>query len=184
MIRKLCDTQLLISVMASLSSDGVVLNMNQINDEYTALLREHQLEYKWHFKKYLKELIQKNIPDVEFVKPVTREAERVMLSRSVSKAVAFATQNLDDPVIASLLDVSSLLRSEILEHNAWIFAGDLGSFENSPMLHFFLKQLLFGNTNIVGEQREAETKEVVDVYSQVLTQNTRTDRQVKQLIKK
>lgn len=75
------------------------------------------------------------------VKLVTREAECVMLSESVNKAVAFATQNQDDPVIASLVDVSSLLRREILERDAWTFTGDLGSFENSPMLQFFLKQL-------------------------------------------
>lgn len=65
MIRKICDTQLLMSVMASLSGDNMVLNMNQINNEYTTLPREHHLEYKWHFKKYLKDLIQKNIPDVD-----------------------------------------------------------------------------------------------------------------------
>lgn len=56
--------------------------------------------------------------------------------------------------------LSSLLRREILKHNAWTFTGDLGSFEIPPMLQFFLKQLLLGNTNIVGVRREAETKKV------------------------
>lgn len=57
MIRKLCDIQLLMSVRGSLSAEGAVLNMNQINDEYVSLLKEHKLKFGWHHKKYLKDLI-------------------------------------------------------------------------------------------------------------------------------
>lgn len=76
--------------------------MNQVNDEYVLLLKEHHLEYGWHFKKYLKDLIFKNIPNVEFVKSVSlSEVEKVTLCSSVSQAVACITQDLDDPNICS-----------------------------------------------------------------------------------
>ena len=145
-----------------------------------SLLKEHHLEYGWHFKKYLKDLILKHIQNVEFVKSVSpNEAETFTLSRSVMQAVANYTRDHEDPILAALIDVSRALRLEILDGKAWKFTGDLGSFENPPMLQVFLKQLLFGPVTIVGERREKEEKKTVDVVCQLLIQNTHTDRQVK-----
>ena len=153
-IRKLCDTQLIMSVRSSLSVEGTILNMNQINNEYVSLLKEHDLTFGWHHKKYLKELIVKNIPDVEFVKSVCpNEAEQVTLASSVRQAVShYSTQDQDDRILAALLDVSLALRREILEKVPWKFTGELGSYENPPMLQVFLKHLLFGQSTIVGER--------------------------------
>jgi len=184
MIRKLCDTQLLTSVQGSLSAEGDVLNMNQINDEYVSLLKEHKVTFGWHHKRYLKELILKHIPHVEFVKCASpNEPERVMLSSSVRAAVAYCVQDQDDPILAALVDMSSALRREILERESWSFTGKLESFENPPMLQVFLKHLLFGRASTVGERRAAEEKKTVDVACQFLIQNTRTDRQVKLKVK-
>ena len=169
------------SVRSSLSVEGTILNMNQINNEYVSLLKEHDLTFGWHHKKYLKELIVKNIPDVEFVKSVCpNEAEQVTLASSVRQAVShYSTQDQDDRILAALLDVSLALRREILEKVPWKFTGELGSYENPPMLQVFLKHLLFGQSTIVGERREAEEKKTLDVACQLLIQNTRIDRQVK-----
>ena len=96
-----------LSVSGSLSVEGAVLNMNQVNDMYMSLLKEHHLEYGWHFKKYLKDLILKHIQNVDFVKSVSpNEAETFTLSRSVMQAVANYTRDHEDPILAALIDVS------------------------------------------------------------------------------
>lgn len=151
------------SVRGSLSVKGAVLNMNQVNDEYVLMLKEHHLECGWHFKKYLRDLMLKNIPNVEFVKSVSpSEAEKFKLCSSVSQVLACVTQDLDDPIFAALLDVSKAPRHEILEREAWRFSGYMGSFKNPPILQVFVKHLLLGRATIVGEKREEEEKKTVD----------------------
>ena len=170
MVRKLCDAQLLMSVSGSLSVEGAVLNTNQVNDMYMSLLKEHHLEYGW-----LKDLILKHIQHVEFVKSVSpNEAETFTLSHSVIQAVANYTRVHEDPIFGAFIDVPRALRLEILDEKAWKFICDLGSFEHPPMLQVFLKQLLFGAITIIGERREKEGKETVDVACQLLIQNTHT----------
>jgi len=143
--REICDELLLLSVKASLSVGGVVLSMNDINDEYVSILEEYHIEqlYCGNHKKYLKELIQEYLPNVEFVKSVRKnESEKVILSKSISQAVEHAAaQNTS---VNALVSLANGLRDEIMSHRHWKFSGDLSNFKNPPMLQFFLNQLLFG----------------------------------------
>ena len=181
MTRDICDELLLLSVKASLSDPGTVLNMNEINDEYVSILEEYHIteQYDFHHKRYLKDLIRENLPNVEFVKSVRKnESEKVILSGSVSQAVEFATtQNTSVDTLACL---AYSLRKEILGKRDWKFNGDLSNFENPPMLQFFLNQLLFGpHVRTVTGSRDVEVEKTVDVACQFLVQNTRSDRQMK-----
>ena len=103
----------------------------------------------------------------------------MFLPMKQKQAVANYTRVHEDQIYGAFIDVSRALRLEILDEKAWQFTGDLGSFEHPPMLQVFLKQLLFGTITIIGERREKEEKETVDVARQLLIQNTHTDRQVK-----
>ena len=162
-IRTFLDTQLIMSFRSSLSVEGTILNMNLINHEYVSLLKEPDLTFGWHHRNYPKEIIGRNIPDVEFVKSVCpNEAEQVTLASPLRQVVShYSTQDQDDPILAVLLDVTLALRHGILEKVPWQFTGELGSYENAPMLQVLLNHLLFGQTTIVGERRESWGKENV-----------------------
>ena len=186
MTQTICEELLLLSVKSSLFVDGITLNMNEINDEYVSILKEHGIDdmYCGKHKKILKELLQEHIPNIEFVKSVRKnESETVTLSKSISQAMQLATSQ--NTSVDTLVSVASVLRDEIMTHRDWKFSTDLINFKNPPMLQFFLNQLLFGpHSRKVTGRRDAAVQKTVDVACQFLMQNTRTDRQVKHKPKK
>ena len=186
MTQTICEELLLLSVKSSLFVDGITLNMNEINDEYVSILKEYGIDdmYCGKHNKFLKELRQEHIPNIEFVKSVRKnESETVTLSKSISQAMQLATSQ--NTSVDTLVSVASVLRDEIMTHRDWKFSTDLINFKNPPMLQLFLNQLLFGpHSRKVTGRRDAAVQKTVDVACQFLMQNTRTDRQVKHKPKK
>jgi len=87
--------------------------------------------------------------------------------------------------VGTLMTIVNMIRQDVLNHSNWAFAGKFDDFENPLIVHFFLTQLLFGNKNLNLEGlRSQEVDKSVDVACQFLTQNTRSDRQVKHVPKK
>ena len=85
------DIDIINAVNCSLSS-GVVLNMNEINEDY---------------KKHLKLLRKENVPGVEFVKPHRlNESEQVMSSRVLAEAVDNAAHQESEEMLKHIADVA------------------------------------------------------------------------------
>ena len=91
----------------------------------------------------------------------------------------------DGEIIGNLKNAACLLREEMLQKRNWSFDSTFDSFKNPSLLQFFMSHLLFGShITKVSEVRDAEVDKTVDIACQFLTQNTRTDRQVKHQSKK
>jgi hypothetical protein len=178
------DIQLIMCVNSSLSENGAVLSMTDINNEYAALLYKNKINKSDNQKKYLKTLILKHIPNAEFVQPPRRnESENLMLSKSVGDAVDYVMKQDTNAIIDGIVKLSRALRAELLEYrDKWKFKGRLDDFDNPPALQFLLEQVLFGpsakRVGLTGK-RDDDAHKTVDVLSQVLLQNVKTDRQVK-----
>ena len=85
-----------------------------------------------------------------------------------------------EEVLNDVVKVAKILLSELFNHrDTWHFTGSM-SYENPPMVAFFLKYLLFGTkSKLVSVKRYEAVNKVVNVVSQVLVQNVKTDKQVK-----
>ena len=82
--------------------------------------------------------------------------------------------------IGYLKKMANILRDKMMQHQNWVFDGNFENFENPPLLQFFLTHLLFGcHVHKVSGMRNDDVDKTVDAACQSLTQNTRSDRQVK-----
>ena len=152
--------------------------MNDVNAQYITILNGKCIEtdHGANFKKHLKDLLSRNVPDVEFVASLNRrESHRVTLKQKVSEAVGnFATSD-----IAALISITKLLRHEVLDSRKWRFRGDFSSWKNPPLLEFLLKQIVVGpNSKNMKGKREDDSKECIDLLCQMVCQNTKSDRQI------
>ncbi|EDO39798.1 predicted protein [Nematostella vectensis] len=160
------------------------LDMAGINETYITILKRYMVEINdsKNYRKYLKQLLQKRLPNVKLVPSVRKnEAEKIVLSGTVSKSIELHSAYHDDgEKIAHLKNVASMLRKEIMQHRNWSFNGSFEDSENPHLLQFFMSNLLFGRCvmNVSGKRNE-EIDKVIDVTCQVLVQNARSDRQVK-----
>ena len=68
-IRTVCDEQLLLSIQNTLS-DGVTLNMGEVNDAYLLILKRYHVEVDetTNYSKHLNQLNTEYLPNAQFVK--------------------------------------------------------------------------------------------------------------------
>ena len=75
LIRSLCDEQLILAVQNTLKDEeDVMLDMSQVNDAYLSILKRYRVDVDetTNHRKYLKKIIQEQLPDVQFVRSLRR----------------------------------------------------------------------------------------------------------------
>ena len=80
-IRIVCDEQLLLSIQNTLS-DGVTLNMGEVNDVYLLILKRYHVEVveTTYYRKHLKQLNTEYLPNAQFVKSFRKnEPDNIVL---------------------------------------------------------------------------------------------------------
>ena len=186
LLSAICDEELLVSVQNTLN-DGDILTMAEVNDAYASIKKQYHgddIEVK-NWKQYLKNLIIDNLPHIEFVTPKrVTESERLVIRKTVTEAVERLSR---ESKVGTLKNVAYMLREEMMEseYRNWSFKGSFDDFEYPPIVQFFLINLLFGPHELkVAGKRNEEVNKTVEVVSQFLIQNTRSDRQVKHKSKK
>jgi len=135
-----------------------------------------------NYRKHLRKLILERLTNVQFVKSLRKnEPDNLFLRTAVSKAMDLRSAMLDDgKTIGYLKKKANVLRDEMMQHRNWVFHDNFENFENPPQLQFFLTHLLFGcHVHKVSGMRNDDVDKTVDAACQSLTQNTRSDRQVK-----
>ena len=151
---------------------------------YLAALVERGIEYDIDdgssnkYKKHLRSLLSRDIPDIEFRQPPARNKSAfVALKSIVSKMVdTTAKSKIDSP---AMYDLCKTLRYEVMQFRDWNFTGDFSSWENPPVLEYVIKQIMLGPNYIkLDKQRKADAQKSVDIVCQVICQNSKSDRQV------
>ena len=82
-IRTVCDEQLLLSIQNTLS-DGVTLNMGEVNDVYLLILKRYHVEVDdtTNYRKHLKQLNTEYLPNAQFVKSFRKnEPDNIVLPK-------------------------------------------------------------------------------------------------------
>ena len=148
-IRTVCDEQLLLSSQNNLS-DGVTLNMGEVNDAYLLILKIYHVEFDetTNYRKHLKQLNTEYLSNAQVVKSFRKnEPDNIILPKTVSKAMEIRSTLLNNgEIIGQLKNMADILREEIMQHRNWSFNGSFEDFENPhyTVLQFFLSHLLFG----------------------------------------
>ena len=178
----IADVDILNAVKCSLAS-GSTLTMNEIDEEYVSILTENEVDPgSSHHKKHLKSIIHENIEDVKFVKSHrSNESDNVVSEKLLGVAVNnLREQQNEEDDIKCVAKTAAILRNELKRHTHWKFTGSqsMKEFQSPPMLTCFLRWLLLGTKlrNVKGKRYEASTKSV-DLVSQQILQNFKTDRQ-------
>ena len=134
-IRTVCDEQLLLSIQNTLS-DGVTLNMGEVNDVYLLTLKRYhiQVDETTNYCKHLKQLNTEYLPNAaQFVKSFRKnEPDNIVLPKKpVSKAMEIRSTLLNNgEIIGQLKNMADILREEMMQHRNWMFNGSFEDFDN------------------------------------------------------
>ena len=125
------------------------MNMNNLNKAYNNLLGNCDAE-EVNYKRYLKALLEDNIPGITLSRPPNRcQSEKFCSINLQAKAVDVAMSNRFDD-FSSIYRAPKVIRSELLKHRNWKFGGDYLDFEISSSLKVMLKWVIIGpQTEIV-----------------------------------
>ena len=178
-IRFISDCEIVLYVTESLT-EASHLTMNQINDTYvTSLLANgYSTDRDSNFKKYLKDLLMKNVPDIQIVRPkIQKLSDIVTLKKTVSESLSTFLEN--QSALPSMIAVLKAVRNESLQMRKWKFEGDFTTWQGPLLMKYILKYALVGHhSNKLHGLRDAEIEQTIDTINQVICQNVKTDRQI------
>ena len=136
--------------------------MSELHTSYDCILKDNGLADQSFSRKTLRQMIQNEIPGIEFHKPKkANESDRVTIKETRDAAVKIAedAKDLRDEMI-SLYDAALLLRKAINKSKRWVFDGSLDSLskEHYPEeLFCFFRWVISGpNTTLSEEVKRAE----------------------------
>ena len=158
----------------------IPLTVKNVNVTYINLLMEnHHTPVKENYRRYLKQLLSENIPDIEFIKLVRKnESERICSTNLIHKSVDKYYHNINDQ-IKTIYNAAKIIREEILSKEAWEFKGTFSDYEPCKLLEPFLKWIITGPQNTMNsDTRNHEVKQDISRLSQIISQCTKTKRQI------
>ena len=110
-IRNVCDERLLLSIKNTLS-DGVTLNIGEVNDAYLLILQRYHVEVDetTNYRKHLKQLNTEYLPNAQFVKSFRKnEPDNIVLPETVSKAIEITSTLLNNgEIIGQLKNIADI----------------------------------------------------------------------------
>ena len=182
--RTLSDIELIHCIETELiQQTEKVLDMNIVNSMYREILLENgesRENLAYNYKKYIKELILDNIPDIVFVKGKQKNKPEILMT-NLTHAEAIntyteTTTNEND--IKALWKLAKSIRSEVFAKK-WQFTGNFKSYDSPRLLSTFLKWVLLGphteNSNKI--DRSPAVEKLMLTSAQFVSQNIKTSRQ-------
>ena len=121
--------------------------MNKMDEIYKGILMENGTttdKLNATYKKYLRDLISKNIENVVFVKHTQKKkAEQLIAYTTQSETISQVAENFPtERDLKTMWNVASEIRKTLLG-NKWKFEGDMNNYETPSLLQTFLKWVLF-----------------------------------------
>lgn len=177
--RVLADIEIVNMVEQVIHETNNVADMNSLNTTYNNLLDNRRGEQQ-NYKKYLKRLLEENIPDIVFSRPPSRtQAERVCSSTICGDAVNKSYSNSSEEYSA-LFEAAKLVRRKILVQEKWQFTGDFSGFSIPQELKLLLHWIITGPRTTIdtGFKKKAEVEKSVNVLSEIVMNSVKTNRQV------
>ena len=134
--------------------------MKYLNFAYNDMLQETDVNYK----RYLKQLLLENMPDVQFIRPPARnQPERICSSHGQSKAVEKSFQNTYHSY-QNIFQAAKIVKREILAEEKWQFNGSCDGFIVPKFAWTFVKLDFLWSKKRVGTNDTEKWNWKVDEY--------------------
>ena len=167
-------------------SSGKVATMSELQDAFESILESNNVENSRVGRKALKQLLLREIPEIEFHAPKrVNESERVSIKKTRDQAIQMAEDQtaIIDSDMKTLFDAAAIIRKSITKCRKWKFTGSL---KNLPDENVPAELFSFHRWIIQGPKHEPSAgKKCEEVYNRAmaLSQTTvslcLTERQVK-----
>ena len=119
--------------------------MNNINTTYINLLQENnRADINPNYKRYLKQLILKNIPYVVFIKVRQKnESEKLCSTKERNNIIDTALENAKDNM-SNIFETARSIRKNIIKARPWKFDGSFENYSAPEMLQTLIKWIIAG----------------------------------------
>ena len=168
----------IIEIVWTNCNESKIMNMNNLNKAYNNLLENCDAE-EVNYKRYLKALLEDNIPRITFsIPPNRRQSAQFCSTNLQAKAVDEATSNRSDN-FSSIYQAAKVIRNELLKHRNWKFDGDFSDFEIPNSLKVMLKWVIIGpQTGIDSNLRKKNLDTRIGTIAQIVMKGTKSKPQV------
>lgn len=144
--RVIADIEI-INVVKFFIDHGQIISMNDINEEYKAILLENNAnKVSENYKKHLTALITEKIPYATISRSNhPRDSNLVSSQKTVSSALDEYAHNYSfEANVQTLLSAALILRDSIGGHPKWQFEGQFDNFQLPEELYMFCRWVLSG----------------------------------------
>lgn len=166
-------------------SEGQIITMANAQVEFESIMKANNVENHSCSRKWLKQLIQKEIPNVEFHRsPKANESERISIKRTRDSAIHLTETTMaddDDEDIKTIFNAAILLRKKINKCQRWVFTGSFGDLKDEhlpPELYSFCRWVIQGsNGQILSEGKSSTIHNRATTLAQTVVSLCLTERQ-------
>lgn len=176
--RVLADIEIVNLVQESLHD--TVLDMQSLNATYNTMIETSVDKPLGNYKRYLKQLLQENIPNVTFIRPPSRnQSERVCSSQVNSAAIEKSHKNSWNNY-KNIFEAARIVRNDVIKEKKCQFEGDFGNFtipqSLKSLLHWIIKR---PRKKINQKSKKKETIDrSVSIVAEIIMSLIKTNRQI------
>ena len=159
------------------------VSMNDVRDMYSEILRKNGVEINpcKRLKPHLKELLGKNLTNINFIRPVdVTKSEQIFSNGEVRRAVSETLKDKSNEKEKVLMAAAKILREEIENCPVWKFTGTFEDYVQPKLLSWFCNYVLHGSRTIRSTEKKEMASKSTDILTQHFVQAFRTDRQMTQ----
>ena len=155
--------------------EGKIATMSELQAAFESILEANNVGNPTSNRKGLKQLLQNEIPDIEFHRAKrVNESERVSIKSTRDTAIQMAEDHSAqrDTEMKTLFDAAAVLRKAIRKCKKWKFTGSLENIsdQNLPMeLYSFFRWVIQGPNNSLSVEKKSDE---VHKCAMSLTQST------------
>lgn len=155
--------------------EGKIATMSELQAAFESILEANNVGNPTSNQKGLKQLLQNEIPDIEFHRAKrVNESERVSIKSTRDTVIQMAEDNSAqrDTEMKTLFDAAAVLRKAIRKCKKWKFTGSLENIsdQNLPMeLYSFFRWVIQGPNNSLSVEKKSDE---VHKCAMSLTQST------------
>ena len=148
-VKALSDVEIIHFVEKQLlDPSGKVLDMTILNDTYKSILHANgvsQENISSNYKKYLKDLILKNITEITFIKNKNpSKPDQLISTCTQSEVIDSSIKECTTDNMEKIWNVAKSIRKEILSREKWQYTGSFDGFCLPPLLSTLVKWVLIG----------------------------------------
>lgn len=178
--RVIADVEIINVVQFSIDN-GQIISMNDINEEYKAILLENNAtNVSENYKKHLTSLITEKIPYAAINRSSNPHGSNLVSSqKTVSSALDdYARNHSCEAKVQTLLSAALILRDAIRGHPKWQFEGQFDNFHLPEELYMFCRWALSGIKRTIDQKRSTLIDHSASILGQHFMTAFRSDRQI------